>query len=803
MPQPSPRRVIIVGAGLAGSLAAVALARLGSRVAVYERRSDPRAKGYIGGRSINLAVSARGIAGLAHVGLDREILADEAIAMPGRMIHTNAGDTHFQPYSANPEDAIHSFSRGGLNLALIHAAAREPNVSLFFDHPCLDVEFAAPAATFQSPTGTTRVAADLIVGTDGAYSAVRLAMQKTDRFEYSQNFLGHGYKELHIPARADTFQMEPHALHIWPRGAAMMIALPNRDHTFTNTLFWPWEGEHSFAALEGDLSQRRQRDRNAAPTAADRDRVASFFREHYPDAVPIMPTLVDDFFANPTSSLVTVRCWPWQREGKVVLLGDAAHAIVPFFGQGMNAAFEDVVALSNLLASNTDQRSALEQFERERKPNADAIADMALENFVEMRDLSGRPEFQLKKKYEQTIHAAFPDRVSPRYNLVSFSTVPYVEARKQGEALDAVIANVQRRMPPNLLPDSPDWRNTVLRLAREELDLPTPAEAIRLVDRDNEDPWLDISPPLSPTINVWPGDTPLSREVLCEMKQGSNITLSTLRSTVHLGAHADGANHYGLDAKSIDQMPIDRYIGLCRLVDVLVKRGERVRPDQVLGGIEQVRETRVLVRTGTFPNFERWNSDFAALSVELVEALAARGVKTIGIDTPSVDLQDSKDLPAHRAVLRHDIAILEGLALAGIANGLYELTATPLRLVGFDASPVRALLRRVPGQSTLVPLSRHAATGRLEAFSVADPFPWFDAVRQILKRRFGPHISRDWTEPVLREDAIVAVESPQAKLTLHVNNWFAALAAEDEQSDALVYDIARETSARLTPSRSP
>ncbi len=798
-----PRRVIVVGAGLAGSLAAVAFARLGDRVAVYERRSDPRAKGYIGGRSINLAVSARGIAGLAHVDLDKEILAGEAIAMPGRMIHTKAGETHFQPYSANPSDAIHSFSRGGLNLALIHAAAREPNVSLFFDHPCLDVDFAAPAATFQSPTGTTRVTADLIVGTDGAYSAVRLAMQRTDRFEYSQNYLGHGYKELHIPSRDDTFQMEPHALHIWPRGAAMMIALPNRDQTFTNTLFWPWEGDHSFASLEGDLAERRKRDRSAAPTAGERDRVAAFFGEHYPDAVPIMPTLVDDFFNNPTSSLVTIRCWPWQREGKVVLLGDAAHAIVPFFGQGMNAAFEDVVSLSTLLASSTDQRSALEQFERERKPNADAIADMALENFVEMRDLSGRPEFQLKKKYEQTIHAAFPDRVSPRYNLVSFSTVPYVAARQRGEHLDALIARVQRRMPQGLGPDSPAWGDAVRRLAREELDQPTPPEAIRLLDREREHAWIDISPPLSPTINVWPGDTPFSREVLCDIKQGSNITLSALRSTVHLGAHADGANHYALDAKPIDEMPIDRYIGLCRVVDVLVKRGERVHPDQVLGGLEQIRESRVLVRTGTFPNFENWNPDFAALSVELVDALAARGVTTIGIDTPSVDLQNSKDLPAHLAILKHDIAILEGLALGGIANGLYELYATPLRLVGFDASPVRALLRRVPGQSTLVPLSRHAGTGRLVAFSVADPFAWFDAVRHILKRRFGPHITRDWTEPVLREDAIVAVESPHASLTLHVNNWIAELSAENEESDALVHALAREAAALLTPSQSP
>lgn len=471
-----PRTVIIVGAGLAGSLLAVALARDGWRVGVYERRSDPRAKGYIGGRSINLAVSARGIAGLAFVGLDREILAGEAIAMPGRMLHGRDSKLTFQPYSKNPGDAINSFSRGGLNLALIHAAARERNVEFHFDRPCLDVEFGAPAAVFGTGPGTTeRVSADLIVGTDGAYSAVRMAMQKADRFDYSQTYLASGYKELHIPATAaGEFAMEPHALHIWPRGGAMMIALPNRDKSFTNTLFWPFEGEHSFAHLEAEHARATRIQPGAAPTEAMLDAVHAFFSEHYPDAVPLMPTLARDFFANPTSSLVTVRCWPWQREGKVALLGDAAHAIVPFYGQGMNAAFEDVICLATLLRSK-DQHGALEAFAAERKPNAEAIADMALENFIEMRDKTGRPEFLYRKKLEQAIHARFPGRVEPQYNLVSFSTVPYTEARRRGRALDAVIDAVLRELPAGSIESlgEPAWNARLAQIAESRMAVST------------------------------------------------------------------------------------------------------------------------------------------------------------------------------------------------------------------------------------------------------------------------------------------------------------------------------------------
>lgn len=455
-----PRNILMIGAGLAGTLMACYLARMGHRVRIYERRGDPRAQGYVGGRSINLALSARGFYGLAGVGLDTLVMERDAIPMRGRMIHSPRGELTFQPYSSNPDDAINSVSRGGLNLTLLKAADAFDGVEFRFDRPCLDVDLDAPAATFETPGGgTERVEADLIIGADGAFSAVRGRMQKTDRFEYSQSYLPHGYKELHIPPAAGAdgpaFAMEPNALHIWPRGGAMMIALPNRDRSFTCTLFWPFEGEHSFAALR---------------TAED---VQAFFGEHYGDAVPLMPTLLEDYSRNPTSSLVTVRCAPWQINGKVVLIGDAAHAIVPFYGQGMNAAFEDCRALADSLSRHTDQREALLEYQANRKPNADAIADMALENFIEMRDRVGDPEFLYKKRVEQAVHAMFPDRIFPQYNLVSFSTVPYTEARQRGRELDGVLGRIIQQLPRSAASGMNDeaWKSRIREIASPEVTL--------------------------------------------------------------------------------------------------------------------------------------------------------------------------------------------------------------------------------------------------------------------------------------------------------------------------------------------
>jgi kynurenine 3-monooxygenase len=683
MTAPDSPKVLIVGAGLAGALMACYLAKAGWRVRLYERRGDPRAVGYVGGRSINLALSARGLAGLAGAGLADTVMKADAIPMRGRMIHPVSGQLTFQPYSHDPHDAINSVSRGGLNLTLLKAAAAYPNVELVFDQFCLDVDLDATAAVFQGPGGKeSRVEADLIIGADGAFSPVRGKLQKTDRFDYTQSYLEHGYKELHIPPSTSGFAMEPNALHIWPRGGAMMIALPNRDHSFTCTLFWPFKGDHGFEHLK------------------TRQEVLAHFERHYPDAVPLMPTLADDFTKNPTSSLVTVRCWPWQYEGRVCILGDAAHAVVPFYGQGMNAAFEDCLALAQLLDKYPGERDArgrlhfsraLQELQASRKPNADAIADMALENFVEMRDKTGNPAFLYRKKIEQTIHHFFPQRVTPQYNLVSFSTVPYVEARQRGRTLASIVERVAVQLPQDSIKALGEdaWKQRVKAVAE-----PLLSGGPDLAQGRNESAViLDITPAVTAKLGVWPGDTPLSREVLCDIAKGDNITLSTLRATVHLGAHADGPNHYGKNQPGIGERRLDHYVGPCQVIEAKVARGQRIQPTDLIGGIETVRQTRVLLRTGTFPNPDSWNEDFAALSVELVEALATRGVITIGIDTPSVDLQSSKDLPAHHAILRHDIAILEGLDLSAIAPGEYEMLSLPLKLIGFDASPVRAVLR--------------------------------------------------------------------------------------------------------------
>jgi kynurenine 3-monooxygenase len=420
-------QVLIVGAGLGGTLMACLLARAGHEVDLFERRPDPRLSGYVGGRSINLALSARGIHGLTTAGLAADVLRD-VIPMRGRMIHSTAGELAFQPYSANPSDAINSISRGGLNINLLEAAAKYPNLRQHFNQRCVDVDLSAPAATFVDEiSGASRtVSAEIIVGADGAFSAVRGKMQITDRYDYSQSYLQHGYKELTIPpAAGGAFAMEPNALHIWPRGGFMMIALPNQDRSFTCTLFWPFRGPRSFEAVS---------------RAED---VLPFFQSQFPDAVPLMPTLVEDYMRNPIGTLVTVRCAPWHMGGKVVLLGDAAHAIVPFYGQGMNAAFEDCVALEQCMREHEpDFSRAFEAYAAMRKPNTDAIADMAMDNFIEMRDHVASPMFLLRKKTEQMLQRVFPAWFMPLYNMISFSLIPYAEARRRARRQNRIVAGV-------------------------------------------------------------------------------------------------------------------------------------------------------------------------------------------------------------------------------------------------------------------------------------------------------------------------------------------------------------------------
>lgn len=423
------QHILIVGAGLAGPLLAVYLARMGVRVTLCEHRSDPRDAGALGGRSINLALSARGIDALDGVGLAGRVL-EHAIPMRGRIMHSPAGDLTFQRYSKNPGDAINSVSRGGLNIELLNAA-QESGVAIRFSHKCVDVDPDGPAAVFEHEGRTTRIEADAVIGADGAYSAVRQWMQRTDRFTFNQEYLSHGYKELHIPpspspgGEFDGFAMDPNALHIWPRGGSMMIALPNADRSFTCTLFWPFDGEGGFDSIGSGESVRRH------------------FNRWYPDAVGLMPTLVEDFERNPVSSLVTVRCYPWVKHGRIALLGDAAHAVVPFYGQGMNAAFEDCKALAGLLkAHGMDIPLALSHFQQDRKPNADAIADLAIKNFVEMRDHVGSRAFLLMKKGEKLLHALLPRWFTPLYNMISFSTIPYAQAVRRARRQSRVSLGV-------------------------------------------------------------------------------------------------------------------------------------------------------------------------------------------------------------------------------------------------------------------------------------------------------------------------------------------------------------------------
>jgi len=402
-------RVAVVGAGLAGCLLATLLGRRGLAVTVYERRADPRVTGAERGRSINLAISARGLDALEHVGL-REQALRRALPMHGRMVHPVDGAQSFRPYSADGARAINSISRAELNHSLLDTAEGTPGVTVRFEHRLVELDTAKGRLVFQTPGGTGDEHADIVLASDGSYSAARRAVTFNLGFDYSQDYLEHGYKELTIPARDGEFALDPDALHIWPRGSAMMIALPNLDRSFTCTLFWP----------------RAQIEELDTPSA-----VEAYFRAHYPDVVDLMPALVDDFTHNPVGSLVTVRCWPWVHSGEgatVALVGDAAHAIVPFFGQGANCAFEDCIEIDRCLdETGGDWARALAVYQERRKANCDAIAGMALENFVEMRDKVNSRAFQLKTAAQHALERRLAGRYVSRYELVSFTTMPYAE----------------------------------------------------------------------------------------------------------------------------------------------------------------------------------------------------------------------------------------------------------------------------------------------------------------------------------------------------------------------------------------
>jgi kynurenine 3-monooxygenase len=418
-----PANFVLIGSGLAGGLLAAYLGRRGYDVELYERRADPREGNIVGGRSINLAISTRGIHALERIGIADQALR-HAIPMRGRMIHDKSGALHFAPYDVDPKKCINSIGRASLNTAVIEAAQRYPNVRVHFNHKCTDVDLDNAVCHLENDTGKLTVRGDAVIGVDGAFSAVRASMQQNiDNFQYDESYLAHGYKELTIPPGPnDSWQMEKNALHIWPRRSFMMIALPNPDGSFTCTLFWEFEGPRSFA------------------TTKTEDDVRRFFDEEFPDAVPLMPTLLEDFKNNPTGSLVTIRCAPWYYHDRVCLLGDAAHAVVPFYGQGMNAAFEDCVVLDECLEKfpNNRERVFAEYFSR-RKENADALADLAIGNFVEMRDKTALRTFRAKKKLDHFLEAALPGMYLPLYTMVTFTRVPYAQAARRARLQDRIV----------------------------------------------------------------------------------------------------------------------------------------------------------------------------------------------------------------------------------------------------------------------------------------------------------------------------------------------------------------------------
>lgn len=412
------KNATIIGAGLVGSLLSILLSKRGYKVNIYERRSDMRKETMSAGKSINLALSDRGWRGLQKAGIAEDI-KKIAIPMYGRHIHHKDGSTIFQPYGRE-DQAIYSVSRADINKKLMDLAENQNGVNIQFNMRCLHVGRPNMKSSFENSENGKIVhdESKLLFAADGAFSAGRLAMQlQNDRFEYNQHYIDCGYKELIIPpGEGGSFKLEKNALHIWPRGSFMMIALPNTDGNFTCTLFLPFEGEKSFQNLQ------------------TREQVSAFFNSEFPDAVPLMPTLLEDFFKNPTSSLVTVKCFPWTFDNKLALIGDAAHAIVPFYGQGMNCGFEDCVVLDDLIEKHKENWNGIfPEYETLRKPDGDAIADLAIANFIEMRDKTADPKFILQKKIEARFSAKYPDKWIPLYTMVTYSPhIRYSTALKEG-----------------------------------------------------------------------------------------------------------------------------------------------------------------------------------------------------------------------------------------------------------------------------------------------------------------------------------------------------------------------------------
>lgn len=421
------KKVTIIGAGLVGSLLSIYLSRRGYRVSIYERRPDMRKASISAGRSINLALSDRGIRALEEVGIMDDI-RQIAIPMHGRYMHYADNSHSYQAYGKEGQ-FINSVSRGELNMKLMDLAEKH-DVNIHFNQKCESIDWENNNVHFSDPlhAANITVAQDLIFASDGAYSAGRLAHQlHHDRFQYQQYYIDFGYKELTIPAGENgSFLMEKNALHIWPRGNYMLIALPNTDGSFTCTLFFPFDGDPSFATLTSP------------------DKARAFFNEVFTDASALMPNLEAEFSRNATSSLVTVKCFPWIRDNRFALIGDAAHAIVPFFGQGMNCGFEDCAVLNALMDKYSDDwEKIMPEYQSLRKPDGDAIADLALNNFIEMRDKVADPKFLLQKKIEARFSEKYPEKWTPAYAQVTFSPhIRYSEALKNGNRQEKIMQEV-------------------------------------------------------------------------------------------------------------------------------------------------------------------------------------------------------------------------------------------------------------------------------------------------------------------------------------------------------------------------
>jgi len=419
--------IVIVGAGLVGSLLSIYLSKRGYNVRVFERRGDMRTMKTEAGRSINLALSDRGLLALEKVGLAEDI-KKISIPMNGRSIHNLDGSTAFQPYGKQGQ-YINSVSRAVLNKKLMNAAEQH-GVQIHFGERCTSINWKESEIEFEnmfSGSMTTTVA-DFIFGADGAFSGARLQHQlQHDKFDYQQYYIDCGYKELTIPAGpGNSFRMEKNVLHIWPRKDYMLIALPNLEGNFTCTLFFPFEGELSFQQLNTE------------------EKVTAFFKRVFPDTLDLIPDLTSQFFQNPVSSLVTIKCYPWIREDKFALIGDAAHAIVPFFGQGMNCGFEDCRVLDELVEKNGDNwTDILQQYQSLRKPDADAIADLAIGNFTEMRDRTADPKFLLQKKIEARLHEKYPGKWIPAYTQVTFSPqIRYSDALRNAMRQESIMQEI-------------------------------------------------------------------------------------------------------------------------------------------------------------------------------------------------------------------------------------------------------------------------------------------------------------------------------------------------------------------------